>query len=476
MTSDISIGDKRTDRRERCDAFDPERDECRSCELDVWLESEEILAQMLETATEPLAVDEMLSRCLDLVLSTRWLRVEHKGGIFLADEESRELTLLVERDLGPDILRLCGRVPFGRCLCGRVAASRQLLHTSCVDERHEHAFPGMKPHGHYVVPILTRERLLGVMVLYLPHGYEPHERELSFLRSAANIFAMIIRLRGYQEHLEDLVAERTAELKAEVDRRKAQEEALRIAKERAEAADRAKTALLANMSHEFKTPLNATIGFAEMLAREMHGPIGDARYRDYAEDIVTSGRRLLGLLDDLLELARAQDDGLRLDEQESDPGILARKAIERAARRHGWPNGRARVEIADGLPLLCCDARRVERMLDHLLDNAHKFSAPDSPVTVRVALKEEEKAAPLFFEVADRGIGMDEESVARLGALFWQKDAELARANEGAGIGFALVRQYLTAHGGKIEIDSRPGRGTRIRLVFPPERLVREPD
>lgn len=443
-----------------------------SQELDIWLESEAILARMLETATEPLAVDEMLTRCLELVLSTCWLRVEQKGGIFIADEERQELTLLVDSNLGKNILGLCAHVPFGRCLCGRVALSRQLLHAACVDERHEHRFEGMKPHGHYVVPILAKQRLLGVMVLYLPHGYEPHERELSFLRSAANIFAMIIQLRGYQERLEEMVAERTIELEREIERRKAQEEALHIAKEHTEAADRAKTALLANMSHEFKTPLNATIGFAEMLAREMHGPIGDARYRDYAEDIMASGRRLLGLLEDLLELARAQDDGLSLDDQECEPGVIAGQALHRAHERYEWPPERARLDIADGLPLLRCDVRRVGRMLDHLLDNAHKFSAPEEPITLRVARHDGYDGGGLFFEVADYGIGMDEDSLARLGSLFWQKDAELSRTNEGAGIGLSLIREYLTAHDGRLWIDSRPGEGTRVRLTFPPDRLI----
>ncbi|RMF67461.1 MAG: hypothetical protein D6740_11890, partial [Alphaproteobacteria bacterium] len=104
-------------------------------DLHIWLEAEEILARMLQTATEPLPVDTILRRCLDLLLSTSWLRVEAKGGIFLADPDSRELTLFVHRNLAEPLLRICARVPFGRCLCGRVAQSREILHTPCVDPR-----------------------------------------------------------------------------------------------------------------------------------------------------------------------------------------------------------------------------------------------------------------------------------------------------------------------------------------------------
>ncbi len=445
-------------------------------DLDIWLEAEDILAQMLHTATEPLAVDAILQRCLDLLLSTSWLRIEAKGGIFLVDADSRTLTLFVHRNLAQPLLRICARVPFGRCLCGRVAESREILHTSCVDDRHEHRYDGMKPHGHYVVPILAKKRLLGVLVLYLPHGYEPQGRELSFLRSAANIFAMIIQLRRYQEHLEDLVAERTAALEAEIARRRVQEEALRQAKEAAEAADRAKSALLANMSHEFKTPLNAIIGFADMLVQEMHGSLGDDRYRDYAATIVTSGQRLLSLLADLLELARAQDSGMTLEEDECDPIQLARHALERVQAREDWPAERAQIRLpADRrLPLLWVDRKRLARALDHLLDNAGKFSPPQSPITLAVSLDEETEE--LVFSVRDEGIGMDAETRERAGTLLWQKDAGLARVHEGAGMGLAYVRAVMRAHGGRLVIDSRPGAGTTVRLHFPPARLIREED
>ncbi len=446
----------------------PEKD------LDIWLEAEEILARMLHTATEPLPVDVILQRCLDLLLSTSWLRIEAKGGIFLADPDSRELTLFVHRNLADPLLRICARVPFGRCLCGRVAESRQILHAPCVDNRHEHHYDGMKPHGHYVVPILAKKRLLGVLVLYLPHGYESQGRELSYLRSAANIFAMIIQLRRYQEHLEDLVAERTAKLEAEIARRRVQEEALRRAKEAAEAADRAKSVLLANMSHEFKTPLNAIIGFADMLAQEMHGALGDDRYRDYAATIVTSGQRLLALLADLLELARAQDGGMTLEEDECDPLQLARQALERARTRYDWPAERAHLRLAADrpLPLLWADRKRLARALDHLLDNAGKFSAPQSPITLAVGL--DEGAEELVFSVTDEGVGMDAETRERAGTLLWQKDAGLARAHEGAGMGLAYVRAVMQAHEGRLAIDSRPGAGTTVRLHFPAARLIRE--
>ncbi len=442
-------------------------------DLDIWLEAEEILARMLQTATEPLPVDSILRRCLDLLLSTSWLRLEAKGGIFLADPGNRELTLFVHRNLADPLLRICARVPFGRCLCGRVAQSREILHTPCVDPRHEHRYDGMKPHGHYVVPILAKDRLLGVLVLYLPHGYEPRDRELSYLRSAANIFAMIIQLRRYQEHLEDLVAERTAELEAEIARRRVQEEALRQAKEAAEAADRAKSALLANMSHEFKTPLNAIIGFAEMLAREMHGPIGNDRYREYAATIVTSGQRLLALLADLLELARAQDAGMVLEEDECDALQLARQALERAQARYAWPPERARLVVAADHPPphLWADRKRLARALDHLLDNAGKFSPPESRITLTVAQSGRHE---LVIAVTDEGIGMDEETRRHAGTLLWQKDAGLARAHEGAGMGLAYVEAVMRAHDGRLVIDSQPGKGTTVRLHFPQSRLLGE--
>ncbi len=171
------------------------------------LENERALNALLRRLAGRGDLVPALAECLEILLGVSWLAIEPKGGIFLADADGRNLELVVDRGLEPELRSLCARVPFGRCLCGGVAASRRLLHTRCVDERHENTFPGMRPHGHYILPILSGEAVLGVMVLYLPHGHPREESEVRFLRSVADILSLVIRQIRSQQHLEDACRE-----------------------------------------------------------------------------------------------------------------------------------------------------------------------------------------------------------------------------------------------------------------------------
>ncbi len=171
------------------------------------LENERALNALLRRLAGRSDLRPALEECLEILLAVSWLSIEPRGGIFLADAEGGTLELVVDRGLDPELRTICARVPFGRCLCGRVAASRKLLHARCLDERHENGFPGMRPHGHYIVPVLSGDTVLGVMVLYLPHGHPRDEGEVRFLRSVADILSLVIRQIRSQQHLEEACRE-----------------------------------------------------------------------------------------------------------------------------------------------------------------------------------------------------------------------------------------------------------------------------
>ncbi len=172
-------------------------------EENLQLESEEqsALNALLRISLEDVPLQQQFERVLDIILSLSWLPIEPKGGIFQVDDQTETLVLKAQRGLAPALLTMCAHVPFGYCLCGRAAASREIQYASCLDPRHEISYPGIKPHGHYNVPILSRHGLLGVMVLYLKHGHIKQDREVEFLGSAANTLASIIEHRLTQDAL-----------------------------------------------------------------------------------------------------------------------------------------------------------------------------------------------------------------------------------------------------------------------------------
>jgi len=172
-------------------------------DLQVSQEEQQALAALLKIGMEPQPLNDLLPRLLDEILAVRWLGLEAKGGIFLADGENRRLILSAQRNLSPQIRGLCQQIAFGQCLCGRAAASREIFFTGNVDHQHEISYEGMADHGHYNVPILAGERVLGVMVFYLPVGSQPVARNLHFLQAAVNSIGSILEKKNAETRLQE---------------------------------------------------------------------------------------------------------------------------------------------------------------------------------------------------------------------------------------------------------------------------------
>lgn len=169
------------------------------------LENERALNALLRAVLTDRGLPEVLGECLDILLSMSWLSVLPKGGVFLVEDEPDALRLVAHRNLGPALPALCARVPFGCCLCGKAAAQRRLLQSSCVGHDHELRYEGMEPHGHYNAPILSGGEVLGVLVLYLPHGHAGAESERRFLSAATDMLALAIRQKRVEQDLEAAV-------------------------------------------------------------------------------------------------------------------------------------------------------------------------------------------------------------------------------------------------------------------------------
>jgi PAS domain S-box-containing protein len=244
------------------------------------------------------------------------------------------------------------------------------------------------------------------------------------------------------------------------------ERALRAALRQAELANRAKAAFLASMSHELKTPLNAVLGFSEIIRDEMLGTNGQPAYRDYAADIHTSGRRLLAIINDVLDVSRLEGGLLTIDARLTGPQDIAEQAVSMARSTTGENRGIAIAMPAD-LPAVLVDPRRLAQALGNLLSNAIKFT----PAEGRVAITAYARAdGGISFAVEDTGIGMAQETIAAALEPFRQLDGSLARKFEGAGLGLSLARALTELHGGTLALVSAVGSGTTVTVSLPASR------
>jgi PAS domain S-box-containing protein len=248
----------------------------------------------------------------------------------------------------------------------------------------------------------------------------------------------------------------------DVTERRNQEKALLAAKEAAEADNRSKSAFLANMSHELRTPLNAIIGFSEILEREMFGPVGNDRYRDYVAHIASAGKHLLTIVNDILDLNKLDGNAFALEAEEVDLAALAGQAVqllEPQARSAG-----VALVLVDLAPSPMLGSRkRLLQILLNLLSNAIKFTK--SGGFVRVSVHD----TPDYFElvISDTGIGMAPADIPRALTIFGQIDSELARKYDGSGLGLPLTKRLTELHGGVLELDSALGRGTVATVRLP---------
>ena len=252
--------------------------------------------------------------------------------------------------------------------------------------------------------------------------------------------------------------------------RKRAEEALRDAKEEAELANSAKTEFLANMSHELRTPLNSVIGFSDILKSQAFGPIDNPKYLEYVEDINASGKHLLQLINDILDIARIERGHLALDERRLDVPLLV-KSCQRLFHERAQVAGIVlNAEAAKTLPALYADELRTKQILLNLLSNAIKFTPKGGNVDLRVAVDDDGR---FLLSVSDTGIGIPPEHLEAALSDFRQVDGSLTRKYDGAGLGLPLSKKLAELHGGELMIDSRPGVGTTVTVCFPSARTIR---
>ena len=254
----------------------------------------------------------------------------------------------------------------------------------------------------------------------------------------------------------------------DITRQKNDEARIQVAREEAEIANRAKTEFLANMSHELRTPLNAVSGFAQILQQRYYGDLND-KQAEYVADIRKSGDLLLELIDDVLDLSKIEAGKMDMDEQPMVLGEAIGEAVRFVKERARDGGLRLSIDAGDGLPRLLADRRRVKQILLNLLSNAIKFTNQGGRVTVTAGRGDD---GGLALSVADTGIGMDPAEIPKALSMFGQIESFVSKRHPGSGLGLALCRSLARLHGADLRIESEPGVGTTVTVIFPPERTL----
>ncbi len=236
-------------------------------------------------------------------------------------------------------------------------------------------------------------------------------------------------------------------------------------KERAEAANRAKSEFLANMSHELRTPLNAILGFSEILQDQMFGPLGSARYNEYAKDIHDSGKHLLNVINDILDMSKIEAGHMKLSCEQINLAPL----IEECLRFTRIPAAQKNILVEQTIPSdikLNADRRAMKQIVLNLLSNAVKFTNDGGRIAVRTRRTED----AVMLVIADTGIGIPKSALSKIGQPFEQVQSQYAKSKGGSGLGLAISRSLTALHHGRMRIRSREGIGTVIAIRIPDQR------
>ena len=276
-------------------------------------------------------------------------------------------------------------------------------------------------------------------------------------------------LQEANDTLEQRVAERTQSLEAEIQERTRFEIRLTEARDEAQLANKAKTEFLANVSHELRTPLNSIIGFSDILVGEVFGAIECERYREYVRDINTSGKHLLDLINDILDLSSIEAGETALKETRVDVKRVMSSCGRLMKERARKNEVRLDMDLPSSLPALIADERRIRQIVLNLVANAVKFTPPDGTVTLSTS---EIVEGGIEISVSDTGIGIAKEDLEVVMSPFDQADGSLSRSYEGTGLGLPLSRKFAELHGGTLHIESELSKGTTVYVRFPPNRVA----
>jgi signal transduction histidine kinase len=419
-------------------------------------ELQERTRELVESVEEMKALSEVgqaVSSSLDLetVLETIVARAVDLSGtdcgvIYEYDEEAEEFNLRASHRMEAEAVEVlrAARIKLGEGATGQAALSRAPVQIADTLGQREGSVSRLRPllnrlgyRSLLTVPILRDHQIMGGLTVWRRQVGEFEPEVVNLLQTFATQSALAIQnARLFRE-----IEAKSREL---------------------EAANRHKSEFLANVSHELRTPLNAVIGFSEVLQEKLFGELNE-KQAEYTDDILSSGRHLLSLINDILDLSKIEAGRMELEVTTfhlPDAIENALLLIRERASRHGIKLDRV---IDDRLGDFTGDERKIKQILVNLLSNAVKFTPEGGQIKVDATLRD----SAVIVSVTDTGIGIAKEDQEVIFEEFRQVGTNYAQKREGTGLGLSLTRKFVELHGGKIWVESEPGRGSKFTFTLP---------
>jgi signal transduction histidine kinase len=382
---------------------------------------------------------KMLQEAIKAIVEYGELKVEYKAGIFLADEEKQVLNLYTWiGDFSEEFLESEKVVPYGECLCGRAAASGEMIiSNNCFsDKRHDNQFKDMTAHGHYIVPLKSREKLVGILFLYTDPDPPWFERNQEILLSMGSLIADAIEQRKGEEQI-------------------------RIKNKELHDLNEMKNKFLGIASHDLRNPLFLIRSYSEILIDGSPGSINE-KQKKLLQKIFNSSDFMKALLENLLDISKIESGNIELEKTVQDYNETTKNQMELFQLLAQKKQINLHLNLGE-LPPFAFDKNAVIQAIGNFIGNAIKFSPPDTNIFVSTENRENKAR----FSVRDEGPGISDEDQKLLFGEFQTLSAKPTGGEKSTGLGLAIVKKLVNLHGGEVGVTSELGKGSTFFFTLP---------